>query len=74
MVDTDFPDFALDQGDEGYVLRVSGDWTVATVPDMDEALRELAPGTPLSLDVTNLGRLDTAGAFVLDRTLRAAMP
>ena len=74
MVDTVSPDFALDQGDEGSVLRVSGDWTVATVPDVDAALRELAPGTPLSLDVTNLGRLDTAGAFVLDRTLRAAMP
>ena len=74
MVDTDFPDFALDQGDEGYVLRVSGDWTVATVQEVDDALRELRPPAPVRLDVTELGRLDTAGAFVLDRTLRAAMP
>lgn len=66
------PGFALEASDEGSVLRVSGDWTVATLHTLDDGLRALRAAPPLSLDASALGRLDTAGAFLLDRTLRAA--
>lgn len=72
MAVTVSPEFALDESDERSVLRLTGDWTVAHVQDVDEALREITPQFPLSIDVSSLGQLDTAGAFVLDRTLRAA--
>lgn len=65
------PEFTLDVENGRAILRVAGDWTVATVGALDEGLRdlpdhEIAP----ALDVTGLERLDTAGAFVIDRTLR----
>ncbi len=57
------------------VLAISGDWTVYTVDKVDAALRALAPGeAPVWLDVSQLGQIDTAGAHVLDRTLRALAP
>lgn len=72
MNTTVFPEFALEEGDEGNILRISGDWTVATVQAIDETLRTLSSSRALTLDISNLGKLDTAGAFVLDRTLRAS--
>lgn len=64
------PDFALEESDEAPRLRVSGDWTVSTVQAVDEALRALKADGPVILDLSELGKIDTAGAFVLDRTLR----
>lgn len=64
------PEFALDESDEAPRLRISGDWTVSTVQSVDEALRALKATGPVILDLSNLGKIDTAGAFVLDRTLR----
>ncbi|MEM7768507.1 MAG: ABC transporter permease, partial [Pseudomonadota bacterium] len=56
---------------ERRVLAVSGDWTVATIAGVDAELRAINAGDGgLILDVTDLGRIDTAGAFILDRTLR----
>ncbi|KCZ92874.1 ABC transporter permease [Hyphomonas johnsonii] len=72
MADTFPPEFALEDSDEFSTLRLAGDWTVAHVQDVDEALRQLAPAKPMRIDVSGLGRIDTAGAFVIDRTLRAA--
>lgn len=65
------PDFVLDESDEAPILRISGDWTVSTVQSVDEALRALKASGPLTIDINNLGKIDTAGAFVLDRTMRA---
>lgn len=65
------PTFEITEAAGRSVLTVAGDWTVTSVGDVDEALRDLGrPPEPLQLDVTALGRLDTAGAFILDRTLR----
>ena len=72
MADALSPEFALDESDERTILRLTGDWTVQHMQDVDDALRALNVSSPLAVDVSDLGRLDTAGAFVIDRTLRAA--
>jgi phospholipid/cholesterol/gamma-HCH transport system permease protein len=67
------PDFALDDRGERPVLSVTGDWVVATLATIDQRLRDLKLAqNGVILDVSGLGRVDTAGAFVLDRTLRQA--
>lgn len=67
------PDFTLDMSGERPVLRVTGDWVVAGLSETDEKLRALdVPAGPVLLDVEALGRLDTAGAYVLNRTLGGA--
>ena len=67
------PSFALDTSREPPILSVAGDWTVHTISHVDDDLRALTrPHAPFSLDVSALGALDTAGAFVIDRTLREA--
>jgi len=70
MANPSIPEFALETSGEDSRLRVSGDWTVRTVQAVDEALRDLTATGSVVLDVAGLGRLDTAGAFVIDRTLR----
>lgn len=75
MAEKTIPDFVLDVSGEDSVLRITGDWTVQTVQAVDEALRELSvEGNSVVLDVSSLDRLDTAGAFVIDRTLRQLSP
>jgi phospholipid/cholesterol/gamma-HCH transport system permease protein len=57
------------------VLRVSGDWTIHTIGDLDAVLRPLrgtAEPKPGVVDVTALGDLDTAGAYVIERVLGAS--
>ena len=71
MANPSIPEFALETSGEQTVLRVSGDWTVRTVQAVDDGLRDLeAHEGALVLDAAALGKLDTAGAFVIDRTLR----
>ncbi|MES1198940.1 MAG: ABC transporter permease [Pseudomonadota bacterium] len=66
---------AFDLVDEGTtpILAVSGDWTIDTIAALDARLKELAnqlkPGT--TVDVGKLGRIDVAGAYIIDRTLRS---
>lgn len=65
------PQFAFETEGGRTVLTVSGDWTVSTIGPLDAALREQPERTEVPvLDVSKLGRLDTAGAFLIDRTLR----
>lgn len=70
MADTNAPGIALEASDERTLLRVSGDWTVSTVQAVDDEARALIVANLDALDVSGLGKLDTAGAFVIDRTLR----
>jgi len=51
------------------VLALGGDWTVRTVGAVDEALRALDPVGEVTLDLTALGRMDVAGAWLVRRTL-----
>lgn len=66
------PEFTLEESDEAQILHVKGDWTVATINQLDAPLNSLKLNQNFSLDVSNLGHLDTSGAFLIDRTVRAA--
>ncbi len=65
---------AFDLIEEGRapVLALRGDWTVDTIASLEADLRvaavRLAPGS--LVDVAGLGRLDVAGAYLIDRTFR----
>jgi phospholipid/cholesterol/gamma-HCH transport system permease protein len=65
---------AFDFQEEGRapVLALSGDWTVDTIAGLEADLRALTdrlqPGAVV--DVGQLGRLDVAGAYLIDRTFR----
>jgi phospholipid/cholesterol/gamma-HCH transport system permease protein len=64
--------FEIEARDGAPVLVVSGDWTVHTIANLDATLRPLRTTDevkPNSVDVKNLGDLDTAGAFVIERIL-----
>ena len=54
------------------VLALRGDWTVDTIAALEEQLRAVAdrlkPGSVV--DVGQLGRMDVAGAYLVDRTFR----
>ncbi|MFC7291840.1 MlaE family ABC transporter permease [Hirschia litorea] len=55
------------------IMVLEGDWTAFTVGGVDKALRELhthEASSDIFLDVSQLEELDTAGAYVIDRTLR----
>jgi phospholipid/cholesterol/gamma-HCH transport system permease protein len=54
------------------ILAPQGDWVVQTIARLDGPLRKIEtdsdPGS-LAVDLTQLGRIDTAGAYLLGRTL-----
>ena len=58
-------------GADGLVLTLSGDWTVAHSAALEARADSLAePAKPASeaiLDLTAVGRMDTAGAWAIDR-------
>jgi phospholipid/cholesterol/gamma-HCH transport system permease protein len=64
--------FEFEENGRGPVLSLSGDWTVDTIAALEGELRGIAdrlkPGAVV--DVSNLGRMDVAGAYLLDRTFR----
>jgi len=55
----------------GKILALKGDWTVWTVRDVDAPLRDLSGQgeRALAVDVSGLGRMDVAGAWLVARTL-----
>jgi phospholipid/cholesterol/gamma-HCH transport system permease protein len=64
--------FDLIEEGAGRVLALKGDWTVENVPALDAPLRALAEriGPGAAVDVRDLGRIDVAGAYLVDRTIR----
>ncbi len=65
------PGFALEKSGEDNVLRLSGDWTAATLHAVEREFGALTLPVDAAIDVSGLGRLDTAGAFLIDRALRS---
>ncbi|MBL8559704.1 MAG: MlaE family lipid ABC transporter permease subunit [Hyphomonadaceae bacterium] len=65
---------AFDIREEGQetILALRGDWTVWTIAGVDALLRALPrkEGRALTVDVTGLGRMDVAGAWLVERTAR----
>src|SRR5262245_52747803 len=64
--------FDFQEDDRAPVLALSGDWTVETIAGLEHDLvaltDRLKPGAVV--DVAKLGRIDVAGAYLLDRTFR----
>ena len=60
--------------DGSVALRLGGDWTAATIQACEAALAAQAFGTArrVRLDLADLGRVDTAGAWVIQRQVKAA--
>ena len=57
--------------DGAFVLSAGGVWNVASIAPLDGALAALKPGArPVTLDLSALEALDTAGAWLLHRTAR----
>ncbi len=66
------PSYAFRKEGDALILGVTGDWTVMTVASVDAKLRsEAALAQAPVLDLSGVGHIDTSGAFVLDRALRA---
>src|SRR5579872_7480838 len=63
-----FADFSINRGEKGRTAVLTGDWTAVAIGDagarLDAALRS---ETGLALDLTKIGRCDTAGAFAIIR-------
>jgi phospholipid/cholesterol/gamma-HCH transport system permease protein len=55
---------------EALVFRAEGDWLLATAAELDRLLHalDLPSGRQVILDLAGIGRLDTAGAWLLKRT------
>lgn len=55
------------------VLALTGDWTVDTIAGLDADLRALEVRLQVGavVDVAGLQRIDVAGAYLIDRTIRA---
>lgn len=53
------------------VLLVAGDWTVWTVTEVEERLRNTRIAPNAILDVSELERIDTSGAYLIDRAFGA---
>jgi phospholipid/cholesterol/gamma-HCH transport system permease protein len=67
--------FDLETREGAHVLIVSGDWTIHSIGALDHDLRPLRTGQgskPTQVDVSALGDLDTAGAYVIERVLGTA--
>jgi phospholipid/cholesterol/gamma-HCH transport system permease protein len=67
--------FEIEARDGVPVLAVSGDWTIHTIGEIDPTMRALRTSSvekPTIVDVSNLGDLDTAGAYVIERILGAS--
>lgn len=66
---TERPDFRFEADGTRGQLSLEGDWTIHTIRDVSDALNKLSPGRleVIEADCSSLGRLDTAGAFILDR-------
>jgi phospholipid/cholesterol/gamma-HCH transport system permease protein len=58
--------FRIDQGPQGPVLALSGDWTAGGMGDAGRRLLNTMRGKPFKQwDIRDLGKMDTAGAFIL---------
>jgi phospholipid/cholesterol/gamma-HCH transport system permease protein len=67
--------FEIETRDGVPVLAVSGDWTIHTIGELDDVMRPLrtiSADRPNIIDVSKLGDLDTAGAYIIERILGAS--
>jgi phospholipid/cholesterol/gamma-HCH transport system permease protein len=61
-------DFSLVEADGGATARLTGDWTSRCLGERADALAAALRETPgVVIDLTEIGRCDTAGAFTILR-------
>ncbi|KPP82619.1 MAG: ABC-type phospholipid uptake system permease component MlaE [Oceanicaulis sp. HLUCCA04] len=67
------PRLAIRETDGGAVLEAAGDWLIGTIGPLDRQVRAISDNHApenLRLDTSGIGRIDTAGAYLLGRPLR----
>ena len=71
------PTLAVESAAGATRLVIAGDWTIRTAGEVetrvDEARRRLGPDA-VTIDLTDLRQIDTAGALLIDRLIAAAAP
>lgn len=68
-------DFQIDDREGGLVLRLTGDWTTAGLGQAARGLEgRLAGRSVAQVDVSDLRRLDTAGALILAKAAGGNLP
>jgi phospholipid/cholesterol/gamma-HCH transport system permease protein len=68
------PRIAVEEGDGLHRAVLTGNWTTRRVGDVDAQLRDLENGKEikkLQIDLNGVGRIDTAGAWLIERLLSA---
>jgi phospholipid/cholesterol/gamma-HCH transport system permease protein len=75
FAETDLERPTIDRRNEDgrLVIALSGDWDTQTVALVDAEMRELegVSAKTLTIDVAGIGRMDTAGAWLLERLIHA---
>lgn len=68
--------FSLRGNGSDQVLALTGDWITETIAGVEGQLSQLgvSHGPGITLDVSGLGRIDLAGAYLIDRTVRGSSP
>ena len=62
MMSPSAPGFALEMSGEDTILRLRGDWTVATLHTVEREFSAVRLPSGAGIDVSGVGRIDTAGA------------
>jgi len=72
--DAEQPRIEVNEEDGSLVLVLSGPWTTRTVGSVDSELRQLESRSAkqIKVDLSKVGRMDTAGAWVVERLINAA--
>jgi phospholipid/cholesterol/gamma-HCH transport system permease protein len=68
------PHIQLDERDGMHRVALSGNWTTRRVGDIDGEVRQIEKNNSikrLSIDLSRVGRIDTAGAWLIERLLSA---
>lgn len=72
--DADLPRIEVSEEGGLLVAKLAGPWTTRTIGGVDAQVRALEKRTPgrLRVDLSNVGRMDTAGAWVVERLVNAS--
>jgi phospholipid/cholesterol/gamma-HCH transport system permease protein len=71
------PALTIEERESGFlVCRLSGDWITRSVAEVDSAMRKVSEQPDLRqviFDLSRLGRIDTAGAWLIEREVSALL-
>jgi phospholipid/cholesterol/gamma-HCH transport system permease protein len=68
-------DFQIEDGGPGLTLRLTGDWTATELGRISDRLDEELAERPIgAVDLTDMGRFDTAGALAIVKASNVVLP